>query len=58
MSFWHTAATQQRQRVRLIGRTASALDPDRRADMIVNIAESQTLAVRPEPRADWCSSIR
>jgi uncharacterized protein (DUF1501 family) len=49
MSFWHTAAPNSGNEYGWIGRTASALDPDgARQNMIVNIAESQTLAVKAE----------
>src|SRR4026209_321625 len=49
MSFWHTAAPNSGNEYGWIGRTASALDPDgARQNMIVNIAESQTLAVKSE----------
>src|SRR5262245_14830696 len=49
MSFWHTAAPNSGNEYGWIGRTASALDPDgAQQDMIVNIAESQTLAVKAE----------
>jgi len=49
MSFWHTAAPNSGNEYGWIGRTASALDPTgARANMIVNIADSQTLAVKAE----------
>src|SRR5262252_3354010 len=49
MSFWHTAAPNSGNEYGWIGRTASALDPaGARENMIVNIAESQTLAVKAE----------
>jgi len=49
MSFWHTAAPNSGNEYGWVGRTASALDPDgARQNMIVNIAESQTLAVKAE----------
>ena len=49
MSFWHTAAPNSGNEYGWIGRTASALDPDgARQNLIVNIAESQTLAVKAE----------
>jgi uncharacterized protein (DUF1501 family) len=49
MSFWHTAAPNSGNEYGWIGRTASALDPDgAQQNMIVNIAESQTLAVKAE----------
>src|SRR5947207_444103 len=49
MSFWHTAAPNSGNEYGWVGRTASALDPDgAQQNMIVNIAESQTLAVKAE----------
>ena len=49
MSFWHTAAPNSGNEYGWIGRTASALDPSgRRENMIVNISDSQTLAVKAE----------
>src|SRR6266702_721934 len=49
MSFWHTAAPNSGNEYGWIGRTASALDPNgARANMIVNISESQSLAVKAE----------
>jgi len=49
MSFWHTAAPNSGNEYGWIGRTASALDPaGERANMIVNISDSQTLAVKAE----------
>src|SRR3954470_13531517 len=49
MSFWHTAAPNSGNEYGWIGRTASVLDPaGARANMIVNIADSQTLAVKAE----------
>jgi uncharacterized protein (DUF1501 family) len=49
MSFWHTAAPNSGNEYGWIGRTASVLDPaGARANMIVNIAESQSLAVKAE----------
>ena len=48
-SFWHTGAPNSGNEYGWIGRTASALDPTgARPNMIVNIAESQTLAVKAE----------
>jgi uncharacterized protein (DUF1501 family) len=48
-SFWHTAAPNSGNEYGWLGRTASALDPDgSRADLIVNISDSQGLAVRAE----------
>ena len=49
MSFWHTAAPNSGNEYGWIGRTASALDPaGARENMIVNISDSQTLAVKAE----------
>ena len=49
MSFWHTAAPNSGNEYGWIGRTAEALDPTVvRPNMIVNISDSQTLAVRAE----------
>ncbi len=49
MSFWHTAAPNSGNEFGWIGRTASALDPSgARTNMIVNIADSQSLAVKAE----------
>jgi uncharacterized protein (DUF1501 family) len=49
MSFWHTAAPNSGNEFGWIGRTASALDPlGTRSNMIVNIADSQSLAVKAE----------
>src|SRR5205823_11433178 len=49
MSFWHTAAPNGGNEYGWIGRTASALDPaGARANMIVNISDSQSLAVKAE----------
>ena len=49
MSFWHTAAPNSGNEYGWIGRTASALDPaGARANMIVNISDSQSLAVKAE----------
>jgi uncharacterized protein (DUF1501 family) len=48
-SFWHTAAPNSGNEYGWLGRTASALDPGgTRADLIVNISDSQGLAVRAE----------
>jgi uncharacterized protein (DUF1501 family) len=47
ISFWHTAAPNSGDEYGWIGRTASSLDPaGTRENMIVNVAESQTLAVK------------
>lgn len=49
MSFWHTAAPNSGNEYGWVGRTASSLDPRRqRANMIVNVADAQTLAVKAE----------
>ena len=50
MSFWHTAAPEQRQRVRLDwpDRVGAGSRPARAQNMIVNISDSQTLAVKAE----------
>src|SRR5512143_505035 len=49
MSFWHTAAPNSGNEYGWVGRTASALDPQgARDNLIVNVAESQTLAVKAE----------
>src|SRR5712692_5571256 len=49
ISFWHTASPNSGNEYGWIGRTASVLDPTgARENMIVNIAESQTLAVKAE----------
>src|SRR5262245_9583422 len=49
ISFWHTAAPNSGNEYGWVGRTASALDPDgAQQNMIVNIAESQALAVKAE----------
>jgi len=49
ISFWHTAAPNSGNEYGWIGRTAAALDPaGARANMIVNVADSQTLAVKAE----------
>lgn len=49
ISFWHTAAPNSGHEYGWIGRTASALDPaGARSNMIVNISESQTLAVKAD----------
>ena len=47
VSFWHTAAPNSGNEYGWLGRTASALDPaGDRANMIVNVSDSQTLAVK------------
>jgi len=47
VSFWHTAAPNSGNEYGWVGRTAADLDPSgARENMIVNIAESQTLAVK------------
>ena len=49
MSFWHTAAPNSGNEYGWVGRTASGLDPNGgRENLIVNVAESQTLAVKAE----------
>ena len=49
MSFWHTAAPNSGNEYGWIGRTASALDPSgARENMIVNVSDSQSLAVKAE----------
>jgi uncharacterized protein (DUF1501 family) len=49
MSFWHTAAPNSGNEYGWIGRTASALDPTgARQNMIVNISDSQSLAVKAQ----------
>jgi uncharacterized protein (DUF1501 family) len=49
MSFWHTAAPNGGNEYGWIGRTASSLDPaGARPNMIVNISDSQSLAVKAE----------
>jgi uncharacterized protein (DUF1501 family) len=47
MSFWHTAAPNSGNEYGWVGRTAADLDPKGvRENMIVNIAESEALAVK------------
>jgi uncharacterized protein (DUF1501 family) len=49
ISFWHTAAPNSGNQYGWVGRAASSLDPaGTRENMIVNVAESQTLAVKAE----------
>jgi uncharacterized protein (DUF1501 family) len=49
MSFWHTAAPNSGNEYGWIGRAAAALDPrGARDNLIVDVAESQTLAVKAE----------
>jgi hypothetical protein len=49
ISFWHTASPNSGNEYGWIGRTASVLDPaGARQNMIVNISDSQTLAVKAE----------
>jgi uncharacterized protein (DUF1501 family) len=49
ISFWHTAAPNSGNEYGWIGRTASVLDPaGARPNMIVNVSDSQTLAVKAE----------
>jgi len=49
MSFWHTGAPNSGNEYGWVGRTAASLDPaGARRNMIVNVSDSQTLAVRAE----------
>jgi len=49
MSFWHTGAPNGGNEYGWVGRTASALDPaGARPNMIVNVSDSQSLAVKAE----------
>jgi uncharacterized protein (DUF1501 family) len=49
MSFWHTAAPNSGNEYGWVGRTAASLDPlGARGNLIVNVAEAQTLAVKAE----------
>jgi uncharacterized protein (DUF1501 family) len=49
MSFWHTGAPNGGNEYGWVGRTAAALDPaGAHGNMIVNISDSQTLAVKAE----------
>lgn len=49
VSYWHTAAPNSGHEYGWMGRTASAMDPaGARANMIVNVSDSQTLAVKGE----------
>jgi uncharacterized protein (DUF1501 family) len=49
MSFWHTAAPNSGNEYGWVGRTASSLDSSgRRANLIVNVSDSQTLAVKAQ----------
>lgn len=49
MSFWHTAAPNSGNEYGWVGRTASAIDPGAASpNLIVNVANSQTLAVRSD----------
>ncbi len=49
MSFWHTAAPNSGNEYGWVGRTAADLDPQGAHDnLIVNIAEAQTLAVKAQ----------
>jgi len=49
MSFWHTGAPNGGNEYGWIGRTATALDPaGARPNMIVNVSDSQSLAVKAE----------
>ncbi len=46
MSFWHTAVPNGGEKLGWVGRFADAHSPDGKTNMIVNIARSQSLAVR------------
>ncbi len=49
LSFWHTGAPNSGNEYGWIGRTASSIDPEAQRDnLIVNISDSQTLAVKAE----------
>jgi uncharacterized protein (DUF1501 family) len=49
ISYWHTAAPNSGNEYGWVGRTAASLDPaGARGNMIVNISDSQTLAVKAE----------
>ena len=49
MSFWHTAAPNGGNEYGWVGRTASSLDPKgARDNLIVNVSDSQTLAVKAQ----------
>ena len=49
MSFWHTGAPNSGNEYGWVGRTASGIDPNgARDNLIVNVAESQTLAVKAQ----------
>ena len=49
MSFWHTGVPNGGNEYGWVGRTAASLDPSgARENMIVNVAESQTLAVKAQ----------
>jgi uncharacterized protein (DUF1501 family) len=49
MSFWHTAAPNSGNEYGWVGRTAASLDPTgARDNLIVNVSDSQTLAVKAE----------
>src|SRR6266498_2175354 len=49
IAFWHTASPNSGNEYGWIGRTASAIDPaGARQNLIVNISDSQTLAVKAE----------
>jgi uncharacterized protein (DUF1501 family) len=49
ISYWHTAAPNSGNEYGWVGRTATALDPEGSSEnMIVNIAQSQSLAVKAE----------
>ncbi len=47
MSYWHTAAPNSGNEYGWVGRTAAGLDPEgQRENLIVDVAQSQTLAVK------------
>lgn len=49
ISYWHTAAPNSGHEYGWVGRTAAELDPaGRRENLIVNVAQSQSLAVKAE----------
>ena len=46
MSFWHTGSPHAGEKLGWLGRLADTLDPDARRNYLVNVATSQSLAVR------------
>ncbi len=46
MAYWHTGAPHSGDALGWLGRTADALAPQPRANMLINVADSQSLAVR------------